>query len=333
VYLQESETDHQFVKDIIAKMNSRPSSKLPSDATESILSPEHHNGITLDDTFVRPGVTVQQFALALSEWAASHGHSTASTNDLLRILRDSVPRMNLPLGKKDKTPFTDKDITSNTISKYQSVDRKDFPTNVCRRECMAFRGQQFVHKYQAVVDCSLLLDCAVCGDPRYTKCSHKTCVKRGTEFTCSPFHANGHSVAYRVAMKTAFCRSIIIKLIELYCLSLMDGFHGILDYDNQRVKKAGQIIDILDGVEVQRQKQKMNKRFKQAKRGFKRQAPDLELTQCSLLLTAFYDGVVNFTRKADSMWPLMISVANCNPSHRYCMLFIFQYWQKLIHIL
>jgi hypothetical protein len=42
----------------------------------------------------------------------------------------------------------------------------------------------------------------------------------------------------------------------------------------------------------------------------------MELHECSLIMTAFYDGVVNFKRKADSMWPLMISIANCNPSHR-----------------
>ncbi len=269
-----------------------------------------------NDATTRTGTTVQQFALALNEWAATHGHSNASTNDLLRILRDSIPRVNLPLGKKDKTPFSDKQINSNTIKNYQSADPKEFTTDVCRRECMAFRGFQYIEKFKEVVDCSTLLHCAVCGDPRYTKCSHKTCVKRGTELTCSPYKTNGHSAKYRVAMKTAFCRSIIIKLIELYCLSLMEGFEGILDYNNRRVKQGGKIIDILDGVEVQRQQKKMKKRFKRVRTLFKRQAPGLELAQCSLILTAFYDGVVNFTRKSDSMWPLMMSVANCNPSHR-----------------
>ncbi len=165
-----------------------------------------------------------------------------------------------------------------------------------------------------------MLHCAVCGDPRYSKCSHKTCVKRGTEYTCSPFsdvpNKKTHSAAYRCAMKMVHCRSVIAKLIELYCLSLMDGFDGILDYENRRVKKAGKIIDILDGAEVKRQQIKMKRRFKKAEKSFKAQAPDLELNQCSLILTAFYDGVVNFKRKADSMWPLMVSVANCNPSHR-----------------
>lgn len=38
--------------------------------------------------------------------------------------------------------------------------------------------------------------------------------------------------------------------------------------------------------------------------------------QCSLLLTLFYDGITLFDRNADSLWPLLCSVASCNPSHR-----------------
>ncbi len=143
-------------------------------------------------------------------------------------------------------------------------------------------------------------------------------MKRGTEYTCSPF-ANvrrPHSAAYRFAMKRVHCRSMIVKLVELYCLSLMEGFNGILDYGRRRVKKSGKIIDILDGAEVKRQQIKMKRRYKKMATKFARQSPDVELFECSLILTAFYDGVVNFKRKADSMWPLMMSVANCNPTHR-----------------
>jgi hypothetical protein len=32
--------------------------------------------------------------------------------------------------------------------------------------------------------------------------------------------------------------------------------------------------------------------------------------------TFFYDGVTNFKRKSDSMYPLLVSVSNCNPSDR-----------------
>jgi hypothetical protein len=38
--------------------------------------------------------------------------------------------------------------------------------------------------------------------------------------------------------------------------------------------------------------------------------------ECSLGLTFFYDGGVNYKRSTASMWPLVTSVINCNPSNR-----------------
>ncbi len=42
----------------------------------------------------------------------------------------------------------------------------------------------------------------------------------------------------------------------------------------------------------------------------------MRLEQCSLGLTVFYDGILNFKRKADSMWPMLCSILDCNPAHR-----------------
>ncbi len=44
--------------------------------------------------------------------------------------------------------------------------------------------------------------------------------------------------------------------------------------------------------------------------------PDKVIDECSLCLSFFYDGGVNYARNADSMWPLVTSVVNCNPSNR-----------------
>jgi hypothetical protein len=131
---------------------------LPQNALETILN--NRGGVQQNDSIPqgkeqqRPCMTVQQFALAINDWASIHGHSNASTNDLLRLLRDSIPGINLPLGKSDQTPFSDKLISSNTIKKYIQVDLKSFPTDVCRRECMAFRGHQFIGTDTEPTDCS-----------------------------------------------------------------------------------------------------------------------------------------------------------------------------------
>ncbi len=217
-----------------------------------------------------PKVNVRQFALALNDLSATHGHSTAAVNDLLKLLRDSIPGINLPLREKDKIPFNNKAITSNTTKSYVKTDLKEFTTDICRRECMAFRGYQVIGDDPVPVDCSELMNCLVCKDPRFTKCAHKTCNTKQTEYiNCNPFTRGHHSLLYRISMKKMFYRSIIVKLIELYCLSLMEGMEGILDYENRRVKKAGKVIDILDGTEVQRQQHKMKRRYQNYNKSFR----------------------------------------------------------------
>jgi hypothetical protein len=60
----------------------------------------------------------------------------------------------------------------------------------------------------------------------------------------------------------------------------------------------------------------MRDRFLDEKAAFEERNPGLVLFECSLGLTFFYDGGMNFKRSTDSMWPLLTSVVNCNPSDR-----------------
>lgn len=252
------------MKEIIARVNLHKPAKLPTNSSDPLIGPPTESPVK---------VTVRQFVLALLDLSAAHGLTNSAVNDILKLLRDSIPNIILPLSAKDSIPYSDKNVTSNTMKKYAKVDLKDFPTDICRRECMAFRGWQFIGTNPVAQDCSKLLHCLICGDARFTKCGHKTCIKNQTEFVCNPYAKDGkkkaHSVLYRFAMRSMYCRSIIIKLIELYCLSLLEGFEGILDYDNRRVKKDGKIIDILDGTEVKRQKKIMSRRFERYRKTFR----------------------------------------------------------------
>jgi GH24 family phage-related lysozyme (muramidase) len=147
---QEDPNDADFVKEIIKRVNQNIPVDLPANAKSSLVSNCSTDGTDRSSN----NITTQQFALALNDWASTHGHSTASTNDLLRLLRDSIPGLNLPLSKKDQQRFCDKKITNNTIKQYIQTDLKCFPTDVCRRECMAFRGQQFIVSKGITEDCS-----------------------------------------------------------------------------------------------------------------------------------------------------------------------------------
>jgi hypothetical protein len=75
------------------------------------------------------------------------------------------------------------------------------------------------------------------------------------------------------------------------------------------------VIDINDGLEVKKQMKEMSDIFKEFKDKYKAASSDT-VYQCSLLLTLFYDGILLYDRNTDSLWPLLCSIVNCNPSHR-----------------
>ncbi len=267
--------------------------------------------------------TVKQFNLQFHQLIAAHGFTQSATNDLLTLFRDHTDSLDLPLTSEDKVPFNSKPLKSNTIGTFIKSDVNDFTTNICRHECMVFRGMQLNPRIDKTTglrrmeNCSELLNCMFCHSPRFSKCGHIRCKIKAAKYeACDPFK-KGHSLAYRVAMKDVYYRTIIGKLIQLYCLSQMDGFEDILNYDEIRVKKSGKIIDILDGTEFQLQMHNMSVNHKKVKAKWDAKMSSRgELHECSLIVTISYDGVVNFKRKLDSMWPLMTSVANCNPTHR-----------------
>jgi hypothetical protein len=118
-------------------------------------------------------------------------------------------------------------------------------------------------------------------------------------------------------MATVNYRSITSKLTQLYCLSLTEGNGRLLKYHEDRYKRDGKILDICDGTQVIFHQQKMADNFSKFRREvFDPLNPGKVIDECSLGLTCFYDGATNFKRSADSMWPLITSVINCNPSNR-----------------
>ncbi len=180
---------------------------------------------------------------------------------------------------------------------------------------MAFQGLQLNKKTEALDDCSVKLFCLKCKSPRYTKCSHKSCKNVPYE-NCDP-HNKGHSIKYRVPMKNVFYRSLIGKLIELFCLSHMPGHENLLNYRERRIRQKGRIIDIHDGTKVKEAYRCMDERYERANKLFMEKYPDKgALKKCTLTYTFYLDGVTNHKRKSESMWPLFVSVADCNPHFR-----------------
>lgn len=106
-------------------------------------------------------------------------------------------------------------------------------------------------------------------------------------------------------------RSAIIQLAQM-CRESMEGF-DMFSYEQTRHKRDGCMTDILDGEVPKAELQSMHDLFTEFKSNY---TGDCELIEFSLILSLFYDGDKLYDRSNDSLWPLMMSVLNCDPSYR-----------------
>jgi hypothetical protein len=301
---------------------------------------------------VMNGVTKRQFAQRLESIAGFNNLSNSCINQILSLLSDSIPHLNLPIARKTNGKKC-KHVVNN-IGRYTDHDKNNYPIQVCTNNCIAYHGkrrlinvpisqQQFNRTHNHIeydgdtnnileeVDCSTLIACPFCAQPRFTRCNKPTCQDKD-HLACNPFfpaepkpgkHPVVHSILYRFPMKTMYYRSIIVKLMEMYKFSLSPNNKEFLNYHllRNRVFRKDCVFDINDGIAVVKKMEDMHDKFlveqkRHAEVRMKTNLPVLKLKECSLGLTLFYDGKPNFTRHVDSMWPLLCSVINCNPSDR-----------------
>ena len=97
----------------------------------------------------------------------------------------------------------------------------------------------------------------------------------------------------------------------MYRSSLED--FDMFAYNRTRHRRDGCLSDISDGSIPQAQTAAMHQAFLDFKRTY---VGGVELMECSLLLSLFYDGDKLYDRSNDSLWPVMMSVLNCDPSYR-----------------
>ena len=92
----------------------------------------------------------------------------------------------------------------------------------------------------------------------------------------------------------------------------LDGFNPFA-YLTSRVRLPGHMNDIVDSPVFQDHTSDMHANFLEYLRTYE---GDAELMEFSLCLSIFYDGDKLYKRSNDSLWPLLVSVLNCDPSYR-----------------
>ncbi len=279
-----------------------------------------------------PNSTLDKRTLAidLHDWQSRHNISRAAMDDMLSLLGNHFVHANLPVVAKNPiltAKTTESKTITNNIHKYVGKDTRTVVIDVCTKDCIAFHGCQLVRGI--MTDCSTMMYCPYCNETRYSACSHPDCKDRDYA-ACSPHSRDpttgkptGHQS--RIPRKTAYVRSIIAKFLSLYKQSLCAGNEDLLKYleksphgkaSKYRVTREGCFIDSCDGEVVDSEYESMKTKFREVNKQYQKENPGKRLYMCALLFTLFYDGMVLFERDCNSIWPMILSILNCNPSLR-----------------
>jgi hypothetical protein len=290
--------------------------RMDSSRTSSKSTPVDSNSKLMKDS--PKAITKQEFAVLYVQHEAFHGVKRAQTDALFALLSLALPDVNWPTllvkTKKNKVKV------KTNLGDYAPRDMRSFELHVCINGCMSY-----------INETSRFIKCKICHHPRFLKCNQHNCKNR----LCNPWNG-GHGLKYRISNKTGYYRPIIPLLKELfqwsfgldehiYCLDCSvksrtaarysarteSGFSN--DYvENLDDVHTNRVEDIADSKQSCHHLNEMHAEFEK----LRMMEGNEDLIEASFVLGEFYDGGTLFKRKNKSIWPLVLSILNCNPSVR-----------------
>ncbi len=244
-------------------------------------------------------LTKQQFCQDHANACAAASISYANSVKLLENIRVHAGNsLNLPFTTNRKTGK----VTCR-LNDYLLPDSRDLEIHVCINGCVAF-----------ILEFRSLSYCPVCRAKRFHPCQYGNCRQNSD---CDAFAPN-ISVAHRNnrnPQHIMYWRSIILKMLQLYKKSVEED-PTIFAHDENRHKTPGHATDLFDGEVPREQIEQMREQHRAQSVLFAVNHPGVVLHQCSLIFSVFNDGDQLFQRKSDSMWPMIGSIWNCDPSYR-----------------
>jgi hypothetical protein len=237
--------------------------------------------------------TKAEFCEALKAICSFYSIEKAGMDAFLQLLRVFLPKLNLPC--------TTVKTTGNVVwhpEKYLLIDKRRIVVDACVNQCILYVGE-----YETDIFCP------VCYSPRFTPCNYGGCCK--DKEMCNPAINLSHKRQYRTANQVAFYRPIIPKLIQMYKRD-----PSVFAYESRRHKKEGYLTDLMDGSIPKAEMAAMNSQFESVKVDWEAANPGKHLIQLSLVLSLTYDGDLIFKRRQGSLWPMLCSIMNCDPSYR-----------------
>jgi hypothetical protein len=203
--------------------------------TSKEIPPDH---VLLFDKHSTLKITKGEACVGIYEIIAKHGLKQVVVQEIFDWLAKNTQSLNLPVElKRNGEDYAVK------LKDYIDDEDRVMVLDVCRNEHMVFHGMQRDPRDGVVKDASKLINCWHCGMQRYSHCTHAGCQTKEYK-ECNPHEGYeghvGHSVVYRKAMRTAFYRNLIPKLLMQYKKSLTAPHHDFLNYPNVRKKREGE---------------------------------------------------------------------------------------------
>lgn len=246
------------------------------------------------------------FATNISQIQAANMISDKAMVEILAEISRVVPTLNNVIREvvSSNRVFSSK-VFKLELHRYVARHKRRYLINVCEVGCAAyFRGDERMY-------------CHTCSRPRFTKCCSNGC----TNEDCNPF-TGGHSINARTPVRNMYLRPIIPLLQELVEWSMDSEDNHIYEYATRYVnEKYGDtnkipptvMEDLLDGQHARTHLAEMNARFVTMQKELKKP----NMVQKTFILSVAYDGGNIFNRhNTGSVWPVVVSILNCNPSDR-----------------
>jgi hypothetical protein len=239
--------------------------------------------------------TKQMLAMKLSEIQASASLSDKTMLLFLQLWNDYCPGMNLPISQIGNNGNFKSDI-----DKYTEADDRKFKVHCCPMGCTAYLGTHAQELFCVNIKCKMA---------RFRPCTHHS---HGDDAesarVCDPFNG-GHSIRGRRPYRSFFYRPML-PLFQSMDRWSRENNNGVYDTFDATRDRDGNINDVLDGHNPRKNLDEMHARFQE------RKLLNPNLKEVSHVMSQFYDGGTLFDRKSKSIWPLVISILNCNPADR-----------------
>ena len=235
---------------------------------------------------INSNTTKQEFCEKYLDFAAKHGYSESSLNDMMCLLSTTFPKINFPIQKSKSGNVVcsaKKYVALNQVNPILSYHA----CSTCNEE--VFAGPM---KEQ-------LLKCSLCSSNRFTKCSNPMCKTKRYE-DCT------HSMNYRVPKLVVYYKPFIPLLIKLVSSQeFLDAFK--FKYIKPSSAPEYEFMDVLDGKVAKEHLQQMDNANIPLRFNY--------FIFVNLLLGLFYDGIQLY-KVFKNCWPIFIHILNLPPTFR-----------------